>query len=311
VPENDFKGAREIINNYAVFVQNVIDDNALYRSEANQKFLVKFLVYLLVKTPIKLLDNLRKPFLSILVGKVKRKKVFELRPEIRNRRWWLDTKIKIICFVISSVVFMPLSIRIFLYKREQWFVSVWGILEFYPTIIFGVTVGLLAGLIIGVGLIANLLISYAHSIETKLSFLLKRDSKSTVVGLNKDERDERWKEYNLHIDLYKYYLELSLKANLFFYAITGTIVGFYLTHPEVGYKKVSLLLPILLSLALGGIFIHGGILWIRVSGIIRETRRELNIKKAPDINLMTTLLIVFGFIFLVVGVSMVMLAIVT
>jgi hypothetical protein len=287
-PEKEVKGAPEIIKSYADFVKNMIGDDALYRK---RKWIVNHL------------DCLRNCFLSFLVGEATKREILESRPKVRDQRYWLDTKIKIICFVISSLVFILLSILIFLYRREQWFVSVWGILEFYPTIIFGVTVGLLAGLIIGVGLIANLLISYAHSIETKLSFLLKRDSKSTVEipDWDKDKRDERWKEYNLHIDLYKYYLELSLKANIFFYAITGTIVGFYLTHPEVGYKKVSLLLPIMMSLALGGIFIHGGILWIRVSGIIREIRRELNIKKAPDINLMTTLLTVFGFIFLVVS----------
>lgn len=265
----------------------------------------------LIDRSVKLLDSLRKPFLNFLVGNEQTREIFELRPKVKDQRWRLDTKIKIICFSVSLLVFMPLSISIFLYKREQWFVSTWGILEFYTTIVFGVIVGLLAGLIIGVGLVANLLISYAHSIEAKLFFLLKSDSKSTVVGLNKDERDERWKEYTLHIDLYKYYLDLGLKANLFFYVITGTILGFYLTHPEVRYKKVSLLLPILLSLALGGIFIHGAILWIRVSRIIRETRRELNIKKAPDINLMTVLLIVFGFITLIVGVSMVLLVIIT
>lgn len=265
----------------------------------------------LMELLVKLLDDVRRPFLNFLIGKEHAREVFELRLKVRDQRWLLDTKIKTISFLASLPVFMSLSIGIFLYKREQWFVSIRGTLRFYPTIVFGVIVGLLAGLIIGVGLVANLLISYAHSIEGKLFFLLKGNSHTTTVGLNKDERDERWKEYNLHIDLYRYYLDLGLKANLFFYLITGTILGFYLTHPEVRYKKIALLLPILMSLALGGIFIHGAILWIRVSRIIRETRKELHIKKAPDINLMTVLLVVFGFIFLVVGASMVLLVIIT
>lgn len=101
------------------------------------------------------------------------------------------------------------------------------------------------------------------------------------------------------------------KANLFFYLITGTILGFYLTRPEIKYKKLSLLLPMLMSLALGGMFIHAAILWMRVSRFIRRIRGELNIKKAPDINIMTVLLVVFGFITLTVGVAMGLLVIIT
>lgn len=256
----------------------------------------------------KYFDRSRLPFLYFLVGKDQARKVFKLSLKARKQRWRIDSRIKVTCFFVFSLVFTLLAISIFRYK--QWSLTILGIVRINPTI-FGAVTGLLSGLIIGVGLVANLIISYAHSIEARLFFLLQEKSKSTVIGLNKDERDERWKEYNLHIDLYKYYLELGLKANLFFYLITGTILGFYLTHPDIRYKKVSLLLPILMSLALGGIFIHSGILWIRVSRIIRGIRRELNIRKAPDINIMTALLVVFGFITLTVGVAMVLLVIVT
>jgi len=34
-----------------------------------------------------------------------------------------------------------------------------------------------------------------------------------------DERDLLWKQYALNVDLYKFYLELVVKVNAFYYAI--------------------------------------------------------------------------------------------
>jgi hypothetical protein len=250
------------------------------------------------------------------VGKEKATEALKWRQKLRNQqfksqeRWMIDRKIKSICFIVSSSVFIVLCIGIFLYKRELWFVNVFGVLRIYATVILGVIAGLISGLVIGVGLIANLLISYAHSVEAEVIFH-RENPNPAVEESDEKKRADKWEEYKLHIELYKFYLDIGLKANLFFYLITGTILGFYLTHPEVKYKKFSLLLPILISLALGGMFIHAAMLWMRVSRSIRRIRGELNIKKAPDINIMTVLLAVFGFITLTVGFSMVLLVIVT
>ena len=45
-------------------------------------------------------------------------------------------------------------------------------------------------------------------------------------------RDDLWKQYQLHVDLYKHYLELSLKLNAFSYAVTGAILSFYLSRQQ-------------------------------------------------------------------------------
>lgn len=47
-----------------------------------------------------------------------------------------------------------------------------------------------------------------------------------------DDRELLWKQYQLNIELYRTYLDLALKLNLFYYAITGAIVSFYFAHPE-------------------------------------------------------------------------------
>ena len=237
--------------------------------------------------------------------------ILQLRQKLRGERSLKDWKIKKYCFLIFSFIFSILLCILFYYKRKAWLTNSYGTLEEVPyTYTLGVVAGLLAGLVIGVGLIANLLISYAHLLDAKLKNI-KEKVEYAEEAVSKDEWDATWKEYELHIELYKYYLDLGLKANLFFYFITGGILGIYLQSPASRLMKFSLLLPILISLAFGGVFIHGAILWMRVSDVIREIRRELKLKKAPDINLMSLLLMVFGTIFLVIGISIVFLAIFT
>jgi hypothetical protein len=40
-----------------------------------------------------------------------------------------------------------------------------------------------------------------------------------------DPEELKWRQYALLVDLYKFYLELSLKFNLFFYAVTGGMMS--------------------------------------------------------------------------------------
>jgi hypothetical protein len=122
----------------------------------------------------------------------------------------------------------------------------------------------------------------------------------------------QWREYQTHVDLYKYYLDLGLKASAFFYVLTGVILGFYLKNTDVPYIKISLLLLIAISVVLGSVFIYGAMLWRKVTRnikiIIKDLNRsELNIRQTPDIHLLSLLLLLFGFLFLIVGASVGML----
>ena len=36
-----------------------------------------------------------------------------------------------------------------------------------------------------------------------------------------------WRQYSLHVDLYKFYLDLAIKINVFYYAVTGAILAYY------------------------------------------------------------------------------------
>jgi hypothetical protein len=76
--------------------------------------------------------------------------------------------------------------------------------------------------------------------------------------LKEQPKELLWKQYELHLDLYKHYLELALKFNIFYYAVTGAVLSFYFSNAaDVGMKRYLLLVfPVLLSFGFGGFFIY-------------------------------------------------------
>jgi hypothetical protein len=72
--------------------------------------------------------------------------------------------------------------------------------------------------------------------------------------------DLLWKQYCLHVDLYKFYLEIAIKVNVFYYAITGGILSFYFSNPKEQFAKYALVLPAIMSAAFGMLFLVGSAL---------------------------------------------------
>ena len=94
------------------------------------------------------------------------------------------------------------------------------------------------------------------------------------MGDELSERELLWRQYNLHVDLYKFYLDIALKVNVFFYVITGGILTFYFANSNERLIRYSLLLPIILSIGFGGVFIYGSILMSVVREDIFRIRRQ-------------------------------------
>jgi hypothetical protein len=70
-------------------------------------------------------------------------------------------------------------------------------------------------------------------------------------------REILWRQYALHIDLYKEYLNLALKINGFYYVGTGAIVSFYFSKSQVPWMRGSLVFPALMSFGLAVLFVYG------------------------------------------------------
>ncbi len=113
--------------------------------------------------------------------------------------------------------------------------------------------------------------------------------------------DLLWKQYSLHIELYKFYLEIVIKLNLFYYAITGPMLSFYFSRSNESLLKYSLILPVAMSIALGIFFIYG----IRRLKVVRQDvfnlRDQLSLSVAPDLNVLSYLLLIFSILFFLVA----------
>jgi len=207
-----------------------------------------------------------------------------------RRKFWATLKPAMIS-PLTGAIYLGALFVLFLLKAE-----------FSPRFV----IALLAAPIIGVVLIGNLLISYKRSLEAKIEYN-RNESGPVREKPSKSSWLQTWKEYELHINLYRYYLDIGLKVTVFFFLVTGAILGFYLQHPG-WMMRLSLVFPFLMCLAFVGISFHGAILWSRITYIIKDIRKELGVKKSPDINLLTILLVVYGVVFLIIGIGIAWLA---
>ena len=110
-----------------------------------------------------------------------------------------------------------------------------------------------------------------------------------------NETEIKWNDYKMNVELFSSYLELSIKLNMFYYAITGAILSFYFTNTEAAdTAKYALYLPILLSFGLSVFFIWGA----RSALILREhiviTAKELGLKTNPEGLVLVLVCLIFG-----------------
>jgi hypothetical protein len=110
-----------------------------------------------------------------------------------------------------------------------------------------------------------------------------------------------WKQYAQTVELYKFYMDLTVKFNVFYYAVTGGILTFYFGHPGIKNIKYSLILPIIMSLAFAGFFIYGGHLMKYLRTDVFEIRDALGLKVAPDVGVLAHLLYIFAGVFIIVA----------
>ena len=114
--------------------------------------------------------------------------------------------------------------------------------------------------------------------------------------------DLLWKQFALNVDLYKFYLELVIKINVFYYGITGAIVSYYVQHRTDGVTRYALLLPILFSFALGITLLYGAALIPVVRRELFAIRDRLKLDTAPELMVLIVFLGISGVVLLAVGI---------
>lgn len=113
---------------------------------------------------------------------------------------------------------------------------------------------------------------------------------SSVGAESPSKRELAWREYQLSVDLYKFYVELVVKVIVAYYAITGGILSFYFAQTTRPYARWALALPALLSFGLAAIFRWGVALWQIVRDDAFDLAAELGLKAGFELSVLNYLL---------------------
>jgi hypothetical protein len=112
-----------------------------------------------------------------------------------------------------------------------------------------------------------------------------------------------WRQYANHIDLYKFYMDLALKAFVFYYAITGAIISYYFAHESDRRMTFALLLPIVMSLALAYIFGYGAVLMKVVRDEVFSIADKLKLRTGVEVRVLVLTLWVYAAVLVVTAVA--------
>ena len=86
-----------------------------------------------------------------------------------------------------------------------------------------------------------------------------------------------WREYQLSVDLYKFYIDILLKVVIGYYAVTGGILSFYFTRSQPEVARWALVLPCLVSLGFAWLFRWGAQRWEVVRNDAYRIASELDV----------------------------------
>ena len=93
-----------------------------------------------------------------------------------------------------------------------------------------------------------------------------------------------WKQYEMMALTTRWSTDFLLKTNIFYYAVTGAILSFYFSRPapQPWSLKFVLILPVLLGVVLGAIFIRSARTTRFAEMQIRAIAKRLGLLAWPD-----------------------------
>ena len=113
-----------------------------------------------------------------------------------------------------------------------------------------------------------------------------------------------WKQFSIHVDLYKHYLDLIIKFNAFHYAVTGAIISFYFSKNDISLIRYSLLFPVLMSFGFAVFFFYATSKIKNLRAELLDIVEALGLHMIPEVNVLKFLLILSGVLFLIVATSL-------
>jgi hypothetical protein len=111
-----------------------------------------------------------------------------------------------------------------------------------------------------------------------------------------EHTEKLWKQYEQHINTYKFYLEVLVKIMTMYFAVTGAMLSFYFTKTDVPTAKLALYLPLIMSAGLFIFFSLGAYLSTITRSDVFNLRDKLELEVSPELGVLTLLLIIFSIV---------------
>lgn len=115
------------------------------------------------------------------------------------------------------------------------------------------------------------------------------------------DKDLLWRQYNLHVDLYKHYLDLVIKFNQFYYAVLGGILVFYFSREQTSLLRYSLIFPIVISFGYCLFLLYAAFLNKYSRKEVSNLSDRLHLSVPPELHVLTTLLCLTSFFLFIVA----------
>lgn len=119
-----------------------------------------------------------------------------------------------------------------------------------------------------------------------------------------NETEIKWNDFKMSVDLHRSYLDLAVKLNMFYYAITGAILSFHFSNDGIEVAKYALYLPLLLSVGLSVFFIWAAFLAQNLRMSIKTTAKSLGLTYYPEGIVLVLLCVIFGVILFLVSAAL-------
>jgi hypothetical protein len=133
---------------------------------------------------------------------------------------------------------------------------------------------------------------------------LSTDDGSYYVPSSDGDRELLWKQYALHIDLYKYYLDITLKGVTLSYGITGALITYVFGKGGDHLLVIALLLPVLVSLALAGVFLYGARLLKYSIQEVEAISVALGLQVPPEMSVLGVVLRAFALVLVLTAIGL-------
>ena len=122
--------------------------------------------------------------------------------------------------------------------------------------------------------------------------------------MKKENIDILWKQYQENIDLYKFYMDLIIKFNMFYYAVTAGIISFYFANTGIESIKYLLLLPTMMSVFFALFFIYAAKLMNPLRNEVFKIRDEIGFTTSIDIGVLSVLLYIFSVLYIIIAIAL-------